>query len=273
MPPVSDIVELVVLLLVAGGVAGLLAGLFGIGGGAVLVPVFYQAFAMAGVDESVRMQLCVGTSLAIIVPTSLRSFQAHYKRGSVDMVLLRRWLIAVPVGSLMSTLVLAYAPPAVVKSAFAVITLLIAAKMLFRRLAELKLGDDLPKTPALYGFGWAIGMLSGLIGIGGGTLNNTFMTFYNRPMLQAVATSSGVGVLIAVPSFFGNVYGGWGREGLPIFSTGFVNWIAVILIIPITMYVAPIGAKLAHRLSKRQLEISFGIFLLIISARFFITLI
>ena len=98
MPPITEVLQLVVLLILAGGVAGFLAGLFGIGGGAVLVPVFYQAFALAGVDEAVRMQLCVGTSLAIIVPTSLRSFQAHYRRGAVDMSVLRRWVVAVPLG-------------------------------------------------------------------------------------------------------------------------------------------------------------------------------
>nr|WP_272210722.1 sulfite exporter TauE/SafE family protein [Marinicella sp. W31]MDC2876631.1 sulfite exporter TauE/SafE family protein [Marinicella sp. W31] len=167
MPPVSEIVQLVVLLAVAGCVAGFLAGLFGIGGGAVLVPVFYQAFAMAGVDESIRMKLCIGTSLAIIIPTSLRSFQSHYRRGAVDMTLLRQWVIAIPLGAIISAMVIAYAPSDVLRGAFAVITLLIGLKMLYPKASKWRLGEDLPKNPLLFGFGWLIGLLSGLIGIGG----------------------------------------------------------------------------------------------------------
>jgi len=272
MSPITEVLQLVVLLILAGGVAGFLAGLFGIGGGAVLVPVFYQAFALAGVDEAVRMQLCVGTSLAIIVPTSLRSFQAHYRRGAVDMSVLRRWVVAVPLGAVLSTFVIAYAPADVLKGAFAVITLLIGLKMLYRKSSQWRLGNDLPKNPALFGCGTLIGLLSGLIGIGGGTLNNTFMTLYNRPMHQAVATSSGVGILIALPTIVGNIWGGWGRAGLPPLSTGFINWAAVLLIIPITMLVAPLGAKAAHALTNRQLSVLFGLFLLTISARFFYAL-
>lgn len=272
MPPMTDILLLAVLLVVSGCVAGFLAGLFGIGGGAVLVPVFYQAFALAGVDETVRMQLCVGTSLAIIVPTSLRSFQAHYKRGAVDMSLLRSWVIAVPFGAIVSSFVIAYAPGALLKAVFAVLTLLIAFKMLYRKASEWRIGEELPQNPVRFVCGWFIGLLSGLIGVGGGTLNNTFMTFYNRPMQQAVATSAGVGVLISLPTLVGSVIGGWGRAGLPPFSTGFINWAAVIVIIPITILVAPLGARAAHALTSRQLSVLFGIFLLIISARFFIAL-
>lgn len=269
MPPLSELLELCVLLALAGGVAGFLAGLFGIGGGAVLVPVFYQAFALFGVDDGLRIKLSVGTSLAIIIPTSLRSFQSHYKRGAVDMALLRRWLIAIPFGAVVSTLVIAYAPGSLLRGAFAVITLLIGLKMLYPKSAEWRLGDDLPKNPALFVYGWLIGLLSGLIGIGSGTLNNTFMTLFNRPIHQAVATSAGVGVLISIPGFIGNIVGGWGKAGLPPLSTGYINWVAVALIIPITMLIAPLGATVAHRLSKRKLEAGFGIFLLVISARFF----
>ncbi|AJY48198.1 sulfite exporter TauE/SafE family protein [Martelella endophytica] len=269
MPPIHEIVELVALLAIAGAIAGFLAGLFGIGGGAVLVPVFYQAFAMAGVADDIRMKLCVGTSLAIIIPTSLRSFQSHYKRGAVDMTLLRKWIIAVPFGAVASTLVIAYAPGALLRGVFAVLTLLIGLKMLYPKSAEWRLGDDLPENPALFGYGWFIGLLSGLIGIGGGTLNNTFMTLFNRPIHQAVATSAGVGVLISLPSFIGNIVGGWAKPGLPALSTGYVNWVAVALIIPITFAIAPLGVRAAHALTKRQLSFGFGIFLLIISARFF----
>ena len=119
----------------------------------------------------------------------------------------------------------------------------------------------------------AIGYFSTLMGIGGGVMNNTFMTLYGRPMHEAVATSSGVGVMIAIPGTLGYVWAGWGAPGLPPGSTGFVNWIAVAIIIPIALLVTPWGVQLAHALSRRQLEISFGLFCVFVSARFFSSLV
>lgn len=252
----------------AGLVAGFLAGVFGIGGGAILVPVFFQVFGYLGVDEAVRMQLSVGTSLAVIVPTSLRSFLAHKARGAVDMELLKGWIIAVPLGALIASAIAAHVSGAALRVIFSLIALLVALRMIFNR-ESWRLGKDLPSNPARFLVGMGIGVLSGLMGIGGGVLNNTFMTLFGRPVHQAVATSAGVGVLISIPGLIGFVIGGWGEPGLPPFSTGFINWIAVALIIPITLAIAPVGVRVAHGLSKRQLNLGFGIFLIFVSARFF----
>lgn len=259
------------LLIAAGGVAGLLAGVFGIGGGAVLVPVFYQVFGWAGIAPEVIMHLAVGTSTALIVPTSIRSFRAHQTRGAVDIDLLKAWIIAVPLGALLATVVAAYASSEMLRLIFAVIGLVLAARMLFLS-NRFHLGTELPGEPARFLTGGVIGLISGLMGIGGGVLNNTFMTLFGRPIHQAVATSAGVGVLISIPGLFGYIWAGWGDEGLPPASTGFVNWIAVALIIPIAMLVTPHGARLAHAMSKRQLEIGFSLFLVFVSARFFYSL-
>jgi uncharacterized membrane protein YfcA len=140
--------------------------------------------------------------------------------------------------------------------------------MIFNR-DSWRLGDDLPKNPALFGVGTGIGILSGLMGVGGGVVNNTFMTLYGRSIHQAVATSSGLGVLISLPGLLGYLWAGWGNELLPPASTGYINWIAVLLTIPITLITAPIGARIAHALSKKHLERAFGLFLVFVSAQFF----
>lgn len=259
-------------LLAGGAVAGILAGMFGIGGGAILVPIFFHVFGLLGIPEDVRMQLALGTSLAIIVPTSIRSYMAHRQRGAVDTDLLKGWIVAVPLGTLIATVIAAKATSAELQLIFAVIALVLAFRMIFNR-ASWKLGDDLPGNPIKFLVGTGIGILSGLMGIGGGILNNTFMTLYGRSIHQGVATSSGVGVLISLPGLAGYVWGGWGKPDLPPFSTGYINWLAVALLIPITLYMAPIGARLAHIMSKRQLEIGFGIFLIVISAQFFLSII
>ena len=271
MPPVGELIWFAGALAGAGVVAGVLAGLFGIGGGAVLVPVFYQVFGLLQVDDAVRMHLSVGTSLAIIVPTSLRSFQAHRQRGAVDMELLRSWVVAVPAGVVVASLIAAHVSSGGLRAIFAVIAILVGLRMLFNRVTW-RLGADLPPNPARAAVGGMIGLLSALMGIGGGVLNNTFMTLFGRPVHQAVATSSGVGVLISIPGLFGYLWAGWGAPGLPPFSTGYINWVAVALIIPITLLVAPLGVRLAHALDKRQLEIGFGLFCMFVAIRFVVSL-
>lgn len=265
--PLGEIAVFALAIAASGVVSGLMAGAFGIGGGAVLVPVFYQVFGMLGVEEAVRMHLAVGTSLAIIIPTSLRSFTSHRAREAVDMELLRSFYIPIPVGVVLASLTAAHISSAGLRAVFAVITVLVAIRLLFNR-ESWRIGTEVPGNPARGVIGVLIGYLSTLMGVGGGVMNNTFMTLYGRPMHQAVATSSGVGVMIAIPGTLGYVWAGWGLPGLPPASTGYVNWIAVALIIPIAMIVTPWGVRLAHALSKRQLEIAFGLFCVVVSARF-----
>lgn len=266
--PLGEIAVFALAVALSGVVSGLMAGVFGIGGGAVLVPVFYQVFGLLGVEEAVRMHLSVGSSLAIIIPTSLRSFTSHKARGAVDMELLRSFYIPIPVGVVLASLTAALISSEGLRIIFAVITLLVAFRLLFNR-ESWRIGTEIPGNPARGVIGVLIGYFSTLMGIGGGVMNNTFMTLYGRPMHQAVATSSGVGVMIAIPGTLGYIWAGWGAPGLPVASTGYVNWIAVALIIPIALIVTPWGVRLAHALTRRQLEIAFGLFCVFVSARFF----
>lgn len=255
-----------------GGVAsGILAGVFGIGGGAILVPMFYQILGMLGIDDSVRMHVAVGTSLAIIVPTSLRSFQGHYGRGAVDMDLLRSFLWPVPAGVLLASVTAAFISSEGLRIIFTVTMVLVGVRLLLNR-ESWRLGSEVPGGGVRVLIGTMIGYFSTLMGIGGGIMNNTFMTLYGRSMHQAVATSSGVGVLIAIPGTLGYIWAGWSEPLLPPGSTGFVNWIAVALIIPIALVVTPYGVRIAHALSKRKLEVAFGLFALTVSLRFFLSL-
>ena len=194
----GELIGLAAATVASGAISGLLAGVFGIGGGAVIVPVLYQGLTFLGVDDAVRMHVSVGTSLAVIVPTAIRSFLAHRKRGAVDMDLLRGWLIAVPAGVVMASIVAASISGAALRGVFAVIACVVGLRLLLNR-ETWRLGSELPGNPVRAAVGVLIGFLSTLMGIGGGVLNNTFMTLFGRPMHQAVATSAGVGVLISHP--------------------------------------------------------------------------
>jgi uncharacterized membrane protein YfcA len=277
---VFDLTWLAVALLAAGAVTGLLAGVFGVGGGAVAVPILYELFRIVGVPEEVRMPLCVGTSLAIIIPTSIRSFNAHRAKGAVDMSILRVWAVPVVLGVIMGSVVARYAPADLFKAVFVVVAGISAIRLLFGK-DTWRFGLDMPAKPIMVVYGWIIGVLSALMGIGGGQLSNLFMTFYNRPIHQAVATSSGLGILISIPGFLGYIYAGWPRAAeypnvialQPPLALGYISLVGFLLFVPTSAWMAPIGARLAHRLSKRRLEVAFGIFLLLVCARFAVSLI
>lgn len=253
-------------LAVAGLISGFLAGLFGIGGGAILVPILISTFPLLGVDPSVVAHMAVGTSLAIIIPTAVRSYRAHAKMGKGNDALLKRWVLWVPAGVIIASLIVGSVSGDVLRMVFVVIASVIAAKMLFNR-ASWTLADDLPSVPVTNGVGFGIGFISTFMGIGGGNLNNLFMTSFGQSIHNAVATSAGLGVLIAIPATFGYIYAGWGLEALPQWSLGYVHLLAAGLVIPFSMLSAPLGARFAHKLSKRKLEIVFGVFLLVVIGR------
>jgi uncharacterized membrane protein YfcA len=217
------------------------------------------------------MHIAVGSSLAFIIPTSIRSFRAHRARGAVDMDILKSWLYVVPTGVVVASVVAAFASGRELRAIFAVIALLVSLRLLFNR-ESWKLGDDVPGGLARRIAGFVIGFLSTLMGVGGGVMANSYFTAYGKTIHQAVATSSGVGVLIAIPGTIGYIIAGWGDPLRPPFSIGYVNLLAVALILPLSYFMAPLGARIAHSLTKRQLEVSFGLFLLLMSARFFYSL-
>ncbi|GEO13975.1 sulfite exporter TauE/SafE family protein [Microvirga aerophila] len=278
--PLFDLAWLAVALLAAGALTGLLAGVFGVGGGAVAVPILYELFRIVEVPEEVRMPLCVGTSLAIIIPTSIRSFNAHRAKGAVDMSILRVWAVPVVIGVIMGSFVARYAPADLFKAVFVAVAGVSAVRLLFGK-DTWRFGLDMPSKPIMVVYGWIIGVLSALMGIGGGQLSNLFMTFYNRPIHQAVATSSGLGILISIPGAIGYIYAGWPRAAefpdvvalQPPLALGYISLLGFLFIVPTSAWLAPVGARLAHRLSKRRLEVAFGIFLVLVCARFFASLV
>ncbi|MDE2375644.1 sulfite exporter TauE/SafE family protein [Bradyrhizobium sp.] len=275
----QDVVELLLLLIAVGALSGFLAGLFGIGGGAVLVPVFYECFRLAGVPLEVRMPLCIGTSLAIIIPTSIRSCHAHYKRGAVDTEILRIWWLPIVAGVLAGSVIARHAPERLFKIVFVCVAYSAAARLIFAR-EGWKLGDELPKGPLMRAYGVCVGLLSTLMGIGGGLFSNLLMTFYGRPIHQAVATSSALAVLISIPGALGYVYAGWPAAAhypavaalqMP-FALGYVSLIGAALVMPTSLVTAPLGVRAAHAMSKRTLEMAFGCYLFIVGSRFVMSL-
>jgi uncharacterized protein len=275
----SQLLELAALLVAVGALAGFLGGIFGIGGGAILVPVFYECFRISGVPLDVRMPLCIGTSLAIIIPTSIRSYRAHQARGAVDIEILRSWWQPVLAGVVLGSVIARYAPERLFKIVFVMVAYSAAARLLLAR-ESWKFGDDLPKGPLMKAYGFFVGLLSTLMGVGGGLFANLLMTFYGRPIHQAVATSAALAALISILGAIGYVYAGWPAAAhypdvaalqWP-FAIGYVSIIGTALVMPTSLLVAPLGVSAAHAMSKRTLEMAFGCYLVIVGSRFVMSL-
>src|SRR5580692_9579815 len=270
--PAGELVWLAAAVMAAGIVTGILAGLFGIGGGAVIVPVLFEVFRVLGVPEEARMQLCVGTSIAIILPTTIRSYLTHRAKGLIVPGVIRLWAIPAVLGVGCGAVIAAFAPAAVFKIAFVVIATFIAVKFLFAG-DRWNIGKELPGKVPMTAYGFGIGLAGSLMGVSGGSLSNIVLTLYGKSIHQAVATSAGLGVPITIVGTLGYILAGLHDHALlPPFSLGFVSLIGVVIMAPVSSFAAPYGARLAHRLSRRTLEIAFSIFLLLISARFLVSI-
>jgi uncharacterized membrane protein YfcA len=271
--PLEELAVLAAAIAGGGVLTGVLAGLFGIGGGGVIVPVLYEVFRALGVAEEVRMQLCIGTSLAIIVPTTFRSYFTHRAAGVGLPDVVRAWTLPAIIGVATGAALAAIAPAALFKIAFAVIAGAIATKLLFGR-QTWRLGNDLPRGPAMPLFGYLIGLSSSLMGVSGGSMSNVIMTLYGKSIHAAVATSAGLGVPIAVAGTIGFMLAGLLHQDLmPPLSIGYVSLVGFVVMAPISSFVAGYGVRLAHALPHRRLEILFGLYLATMSARFVVSLV
>lgn len=262
---------LIAALVLAGLTAGFLSGLLGIGGGGVLVPVLYEAFGAAGVGEDVRMHITLGTTLAVIAPTVLSSLRAHHARGAVDIDIVRRMAPWIFFGVALGIIIAKSASSEALRWVWVIFGSLLALKMALGR-DDWRLADTMPKPPWLEIGAFVIGLLSTLMGIGGATFTVPLLTLHGMPLINAVATATGIGPIIAVPGLIGYMLSGWSAPGLPPLSLGYVS-IGALLIAPLGVIAAPWGVRTAHGISKRKLEIAFAIFIACVVARFLWTIV
>lgn len=262
MPEMTVLVPLVGLLMVIGAFAGVLAGLLGVGGGIILVPAFFYAFSALGYDSPQLMQICLATSLATIIVTSLRSLNSHHKKGAVEWGILRGWGPGIVVGAIVGVLVATQLRSVVLQALFGGLGICIGLYMAFGR-SDWRLGDAMPNGAFRIIGAPSIGFLSVLMGIGGGSFGVPTMTLFGVPIHRAVATASGYGVIIALPAVIGFLFAP--IDVAPPLTIGAVNLGAFAVVVAMTLITAPWGAALAHRMDAKPLKRVFGGFLILVA--------
>lgn len=259
----ASLIPFILALLAVGAFAGLIAGLFGIGGGIIMVPALYYVLTGLGY-EAHAMHAAVGTSLMVIVATSLRSVAAHAQKGAVDFKVLKTWTPFIVLGALGGSAVADLAPGRALTGLFGAVALLLSAQFFFGR-PDWKLADDLPGQPMKTVLGMTIGILSSLMGIGGGVFGVTLMTLHGKTIHTAVATAAGFGVAIGLPGAIGFMIAGLDEPARAPFSVGYVNMAAFVTLAASAVFLAPVGANLAHSLNPKRLKQFFAVGLLIMS--------
>ena len=266
----DQLITLLPLIAAAGLAAGFLAGLLGIGGGIVMTPTLYLVFGVTEVDPAIRMHAALATSLGIIVPTAISSVRAHWRRGSVDARLARRWGLPLAIGAAAGAGVATLVDSTTLVLVFASLASVMAIKMLMP-LEGIQVADAMPGGAANLVVPGAIGLVSSVMGIGGATFSVPYMTLYGTPMHRAVGTAACLGLVVSVVAVAGFATGGLVRGASPPYSLGFVNLPAVAVVAPLSVLAAPLGARAAHALTRRQLSILFGIFLAASAIRLFLS--
>lgn len=261
-----QLLQLIGVLMAAGLAAGFVAGLFGIGGGFVVVPALLLVFTVFGVDNEVLTHVAIGTSLATIIVTSSRSVHAHNKKGAVDFAIIKDWAPWLVLGVAGGIALAQFMDGRSLKWIFSIGVFLMGLHFISPVLRDVKLSDEMPSGLTRIGLASFLGGFSALLGIGGGTIAVLTMTMCGRPIHQAVATAAGFGVIIAVPGALGFMVLGLGRDALPLGSFGYVNIVAVLAITAMSFITAPWGAKAAHALNAAALKRVFGIYLVATSA-------
>ena len=262
MPDLASLLPLVAILLVIGAATGVIAGLLGVGGGILLVPAYFYTFGALGFGGAHLMQVCIATSAATIVVTSVRSVLLHHRKGAVDWQVLRDWAPFLVLGSACGVAVAAMLNTVALQAVFGVLAGLAGLYMAFGR-DTWRLGPTMPHLPTRGVQAFGLALVSALMGIGGGTFGVPLMSLYSMTIHRAVATAAGFGVLISVPSVLGFLM--LPLTDAPPYTIGAVNLPAFALIVPMTFLTTPLGVRLAHAMNPKPLKRAFAIFITLVA--------
>jgi len=251
-------------LAIAGLSSGFAAGLFGVGGGIVRIPIFIFLWPFFGIDSEILMHLAAGTSLTLAIPSAIMASRAQHRAGNLDFNFLKTWVPGLVAGVFLGLLIMRYTSSRFLESVFAVVLILAAVHMLFLS-DRYHLGNEAPKGYLKSILSFPIGTVSMMMGISGGTLTTPLLTAFKYPIHRCIALATAGGLFISVVGAGGSIINGLGQTGLPRFSLGYIDLTAVVIMLPTVMLAAPYGVKLANHLSQKKLKKVFAIFMIVVA--------
>lgn len=270
-PEIASHAGLILTLLAVGGAGGFLSGLLGVGGGIIFVPALYFTLTTFAPEAGHVMHVAIGTSTALIQATGASSAYWHHRRGSVDFSILKSWTLAVVAGVAVGTCFASAVNGHFLKQLFASLMLLICIYMAVSKEPQTEAhGHRVSKITQRF-FAAFVGMIAALLGVGGAILNIPFMTYMGLPMRKAVGTGGALAFVISLPAMIGYIITGLGAQQLPPYSLGYVNWLALLIILPVSMVLSPIGVSISHKLPRDTLRRIFSVVLIVVSLRMFMS--
>jgi len=251
-------------LLAAGIASGFIAGLFGVGGGIVRIPIFLFLFPIFGIHSDILMHMSAGTSLALAIPSAVMASRAQYKAGNLDLNFLKGWVPFLTIGVIFGIFVMRYVSSRFLEEVFAVVILIISIQMFFTN-SEFKITKEFPGVSIKALSALIIGALSTMLGLTGGSFTTPTLTAFGYPIHRSIAVATAGGFFISIVGAAGSAINGIGIHGRPQFSLGYIDLTAVLVMIPVVIIMAPQGVRLANHLSQERLRKVFSIFLFLVT--------
>ena len=261
----DDLLLRIIIFAVVGLISGFVAGLLGIGGGTVRMPIFIYLFPWLGVAHPVMMHVAAATSLALIIPSAITSTRKHYKLGDLDMKLFKTWAIGLLIGVAIGSILLPFSSTEILQALFSIYIILVGLYIAFSH-GRFCFGQEPPKGAKMVGISSVVGFIAAMTGTAGGTLTTPILSAFNMRLERAIAISAATGLITGTVGSIGYIIGGWNAKDLPSYSLGYVDIIIFLVMMPTVMIAAPIGVSVSHKMNEKTLQITYAILLIVIGA-------
>ena len=246
-----------------GLVSGFFAGLFGIGGGTIRMPLFIYLFPWLGVAHPVMMHVATATSMALIIPSAITSTRKHYRLGDLDVGFFKTWAIGLVIGVVIGLILMPFGSTELLQALFAIYILLVGFYIAFNH-GRFSLGQEPPKGAKMVGISSVVGLVAAMTGTAGGTLTTPILSAFNMKLERAIAIAAATGLVTGTAGALGSIISGWNAKGLPSYSLGYVDVVIFLVMVPTVLIAAPIGVSASHKMNERTLQLAYAVLLVVI---------
>ena len=259
----DDLLLRIIIFAVVGLVSGFVAGLFGIGGGTIRMPIFIYLFPWLGLAHPVIMHVATATSMALVIPSAIASSRKHYKLGDLDLGLFKTWSIGLLIGVAIGSILLPFGSTGILQALFSTYIILVGFYIAFSR-GRFSFGQEPPKGAKMVGISSVVGFIAAMTGTSGGTLTTPILSAFNMHLERAMAISAATGLITGTVGAIGSIIGGWNAKDLPSYSLGYVDIVIFLVMMPIVMIAAPIGVRVSHKMNEQTLQLIYAILLIVV---------